>query len=66
MKPAKTGKKDAIDTPTMNYDVPIATKGIPSDPASKTLRLNNVSPNVLPNVLPTGFDPATTKKRPGY
>jgi RHS repeat-associated protein len=66
VKASESPKKDAMGTATMNYDVPISSKGIPSDPASKSLRLNTVSPNVLPKILPNGFDLSTSKKRAGY
>jgi RHS repeat-associated protein len=50
-KPKTVVGKDAVDNKIMNYDVPIA-KDLPSDPNSKNLRLNSISPNVTPNVLP--------------
>ena len=49
-----------------DYNKPISTAGIPSDPASKSLRLNKVSPSRMPAVLPANFDTKDHKKRKGY
>jgi len=48
-------KVDAAGMPIKKYDIPIA-KDLPSDPASKSLRLNNIFPTIMPNRLPKGFD----------
>ncbi|WP_375379293.1 DUF4329 domain-containing protein [Chryseobacterium luquanense] len=55
-------KKDANNQFIKNYDIPVATD-LPSDPASKTLRLNKISPTHMPNKLPKGFSPDDYKKR---
>lgn len=34
------------------WEKPFTSEGIPSDPASKTLRLNNIDPVKMPSVLP--------------
>jgi len=54
-------KTDAAGVPIKNYNLPIA-KDLPSDPASGTLRLNNVPPTNMPNVLPKDFDPNQEKR----
>ena len=58
---SNSGKVDAGGVPIKNYDVPVA-KDLPSDPASKGLRLNKISPTTMPNVLPNGFDPEQYKR----
>ncbi|WP_294319253.1 RHS repeat-associated core domain-containing protein, partial [uncultured Chryseobacterium sp.] len=58
---SNSGKMDSGGVPIKNYDVPVA-KDLPSDPASKGLRLNNISPTTMPNVLPKGFDPEQPKR----
>ena len=59
--PAKHGRDNKKE-----HNKPITTDGIPSDPASKSLRLNKVEPNKIPTVLPSNFDPKDHKKREGY
>ncbi|HCA06163.1 hypothetical protein [Chryseobacterium sp.] len=54
-------KTDAAGIPIKNYDLPVA-KDLPSDPASGTLRLNNLPPTIMPNVLPRGFDTEQPKR----
>jgi hypothetical protein len=54
-------KTDAAGVPVKNYNLPVV-KDLPSDPASGTLRLNNIPPTNMPNVLPKGFDPEQPKR----
>lgn len=51
---------------TKSYNKPIVTDNIPSDPASKSLRQNNIPPSKVPSVLPSDFDPNVQQKREGY
>jgi len=57
---SKSGKKDAGGAPIKNYDIPV-TRDLPSNPASKSLRLNNISPTTMPNILPKNFNPMNLK-----
>ncbi|MGH1517990.1 DUF6443 domain-containing protein [Chryseobacterium sp. JK1] len=54
-------KTDAAGMPVKNYNLPV-TRDLPSDPASGSLRLNNVSPTNMPNVPPKGFDTEQPKR----
>lgn len=56
---------DKYGSKKYDYNKPVATD-IPSDPASKSLRKNEIAPNKMPNVLPKGFDPNDHQKRKGY
>ncbi len=58
---SNSGKKDAGGAPIKNYDIPV-TRDLPSDPASKSLRLNNISPTTMPNILPKNFNPNEPKR----
>ena len=58
---SESNKKDAGGRFIKNYDLPIA-KDLPSDPASKSLRLNNIPPTNMPNKMPIGFDPQRPKR----
>ena len=62
---SKTGKKDNCEHEIYEYEKPIF-KDLPSDPGSKTLRLNREEPNKMPNVLPDNYNPKYDKKRDGY
>lgn len=56
-----SAKKDAAGIPVKNYDIPVDSS-LPSDPSSKSLRLNNIVPTNMPNVLPKGFDSEQPKR----
>ncbi|WP_080776607.1 RHS repeat-associated core domain-containing protein [Chryseobacterium phocaeense] len=58
---SNSAKKDAAGIPVKNYDIPVDSS-LPSDPSSKSLRLNNIAPTNMPNVLPNGFDPEQPKR----
>ncbi|MBF6611204.1 MAG: DUF4329 domain-containing protein [Chryseobacterium sp.] len=58
---SNSGKKDAGGAPIKNYDIPV-TRDLPSDPASKSLRLNNISPTTMPDILPKNFNPNEPKR----
>ncbi len=61
-----TGRDKLFMIEQFDYNTKPISTDIPSDPASRSLRLNKISPNKTPNILPRNFDQNDHVKRKGY